>query len=167
MKIYKLFLASSICILFSCSRSNTKFLKKLQDSVRFYSNQANKNKVKYSTFYLSSITDFEWDKFYIFDEYVTNEMINEITGLKWDGSSVPAGNRRIIFIYKKDVVQYVDFEPYKFPVFFYTCGGTDQYEFSTQDDLFAVYQRCDKNGCIYAMIPERCVKSLIKLHQAK
>lgn len=167
MKFYKLFLALSICALFSCSRSNTKFLKKLQDSITFHSDQAKKNKEKYSTFYLSSIADFEWDKFYIFDEYVTNEMINEITGLKWDGPSVPGGNRRIVFIHKKSVVEYVDFEPYLFPVFFYTCGGTDQYEFGKQDDLFAVYQRCDKNGCIYAMIPERCVKSYIKLDRVK
>lgn len=163
MKNYTLFLALIICTLFSCSRSNTKFLKKLEDSVKFYSDQANKNKVKYSTLYLSSITDFEWDKFYIFDEYVTNEMINEITGLTWDGANVPGGNRRIVFIYKKKIVQYVDFEPYQFPVFFYTCGGTEQYEFSKQDDLFAVYYRCDKNGCIYVMVPERCAKSIMRL----
>lgn len=50
------------------------FKKKLQNAVTFHSDQAKKNKEKYSTFYLSSITDFEWDKFYIFDEYVTNEI---------------------------------------------------------------------------------------------
>ena len=88
--------------------------------------------------------------------------IAEITGINWEGDDVPSGRRRLLFIYKNKIIDYVDFSPETFPVFFFTCGGTTQFEFGKKDDLFAVLKDCDKNGCIYAMVPDRCIKTWMK-----
>ncbi|WP_199141902.1 hypothetical protein [Pedobacter sp. ASV12] len=156
-----------VIILFSlsCSSQNDEFLYKLQDKVKRSIEIAKKNKQKYSTFKLSSITSFKWDKFYIFDEFTTEENINEITGLKWAGPDVPSGCKRILFISNNEVVSYSDFDPSVFPVFFYTCEATEQYVFDKKDDRIATFEACDKNGCVLAIIPERCIDNFKRLYQ--
>jgi len=160
MKLFNTIIFVSILLfLTSCSGSNNELRNRLKEVIIDKSNSAIKDKKNYSNFYLSEITDFDWDKFYIFEEYLTNRDINNITGIKWSGDDVPSGRRRILFIYKDEIVQYVDFEVGVFPVFFYPCEKTEQFVFGKKDDLFAVFKRCDKNGCRYAMVPRRCVNA--------
>ena len=151
-----------LCLLLSCSGSNKDLRDELEETIINKSNLAVTNKKKYSQLRLSDITRFDWDKFYIFEEYVGEKSIQEITGIDWDGNDVPSGNRRMLFISDNKIVQYMDFEPQEFPVFFYPCGGTEQFVFTKKDDLFAVFKRCDKNGCRYAMVPERCVEAFFE-----
>lgn len=158
MKIFRIInVLFFLCLLFSCSGSNKDLRNKLEEAIVNKSNLALKNNEKYSQFRLSDITDFDWDKFYIFEEYVNEKNIKEITGMEWEGADVPGGNRRILFINNREIVQYVDFDAGVFPVFFFPCEKTEQFEFTKKDDLFAVFKRCDKNGCRYAMVPKRCI----------
>jgi len=160
MKLFNTIIFVSILLFFpSCSGSNKEFERKLKETIVAKSSSAMKNKKRYSDLHLSEYTNFDWDKFYIFDEYVTNRDINTITGIKWVGADVPSGCRRMLFIYKSEIVQYADFEVGTFPVFFYPCGKAEQFVFDKKDDLFAVFKRCDKNGGRYAMVPERCVNA--------
>lgn len=151
-----------ISLLGSCSNSNRKLENKLREAIINKSNLAIQKHMRYSEIRLSEITNFKWDKFYIFEEYVTNKDINNITGIDWEGTDVPSGRRRLLFIYKKKIIDYVDFTPEIFPVFFFTCGGTIQFEFSKKDDLLAVLKKYDKDGCVYAMVPKRCIESWIR-----
>lgn len=152
----------NLTLLGSCTASNDELGDKLQSVIINKSNLAAKLKKSHSELRLSEITDFEWDKFYIFEEYLSDKNISDITGIKWEGADVPDGHRRMLFIYKNKIVQYVDFKVWKFYVFFYSCGGTEQVVFTKKDDLFAVFKRCDKNGCFYAMVPERCIKGFFE-----
>ena len=107
---------------------------------------------------LSSITTFKWDKFIVFEEYVTGRQISEITGIKWDGEAVPTGNRRVLFISKNRIVKYVDIEVESFPLWIYTCHPINQqYVFDKKDDLFAVFKSNKNNTERYQMIPYRCI----------
>ena len=163
MKIFKTinFLGFA-CLLFSCSGSNRELRKKLQEVIINKSNVAITNGEKYSLLRLSDITDFDWDKFYIFEEYVSKKNITEITGIEWDGTDVPSGTRRMLFVYNNKITQYVDFDPSECPVFGFPCGKMEQFEFTKREDLFAVFKRSDKNGYRYAMVPERCIKTFFE-----
>lgn len=150
-----------ISILQACSGSDDKLEKKLREAIVHQSALAIQQHLDYSEIRLSTLTSFDWDKFYIFEEYVTNENISDVTGISWDGDGVPSGKRRLLFICKNKIIEYVDFNPETFPVFFYPCGETTQFQFDKKDDLFAVFKKCDKNGCLYSMVPKRCIKAFI------
>lgn len=151
-----------LCLLFSCSGSNEDLRNKLEEAIVNKSNWAITNNEKYAQLRLSDITSVDWDKFYIFEEYVSKKNIEEITGIEWNGTDVPGGNRRILFIYNNEIVQYVDFDAGVFPLFFVPCEKTEQFEFTKKDDLFAVFKRCDKNGCLYTMVPKRCISAFFE-----
>ncbi|PTS96761.1 hypothetical protein DBR11_18670, partial [Pedobacter sp. HMWF019] len=100
----------SIIFLSSCSGSDSDLLKKLENSVGKHVELASKNELGYSVFRLSSITNFKWDRFYVFSEYVDSKQVSEITGIQWNGQPVPSGKKRILFIHGTDIVNYVDYE---------------------------------------------------------
>lgn len=146
----------SFMLLSSCSGSDSNLLEKLKKSVNTHIELASKNELGYSVFRLSSITDFKWDRFYVFNEYVTSGQITEITDIQWNGPTVPSGKRRILFINGANIVDYVDYEPIAFPLFIYVCGPSEQYEFYDKDDPFVVFKSCNKSICTYALAPYRC-----------
>ncbi len=151
--------------LITCSGSNSQLLNGLQDSVKQRSETASKANTHYAILDLSSLTNFNWDKFYVFDEYVTNKQVREITGITWDGPDIPYGCKRILFIFQNEIVQYIDYEPISFPLFIYVCGPAEQYEFYKKDNPFAIFKSCDINGCTYGMVPLRCIADFKKMYK--
>ncbi|AFD06634.1 hypothetical protein [Solitalea canadensis] len=154
-----------ISILFGCSGSDTKLLEKLKSSVNNHIILSSKNRSGYSVLTLSNIADFEWDKFYVFDEYVTSEEINGTTGIQWNGSTVPSGQRRLFFIKENEVVKYVDYRPIDFPLFIYECEPSKQYVFYKKDDTFIVFKKCNKDHCIYGLVPYRCKEDFKRFYK--
>ena len=151
--------------LFGCSASDHHLLRTLQNEIEKHVALA-KNDIKgYSTFKLSDITDFDWDKFYVFDEYVTNKQLKEITGITWDGAAPSRGDKRILFIYKQKVVRYIDYNPANFPLFIYLCGPSEQYEFNKNDDPFCVFGYWEHKKYFWAMVPSRCIKDFEQFYK--
>ena len=70
-----------LCLLLSCSGSNKDLRDELEETIINKSNLAVTNKKKYSQLRLSDITRFDWDKFYIFEEYVGEKSIQQINGI--------------------------------------------------------------------------------------
>ena len=169
MKYILFVLAFSLYLITSgCSNPDSKLVTRLQDSVKSNIEKAKQSKSGYYTFRLSSVTTFDWDKFYVFDEYVTSKQVKRITGLDWNGSDVSSGERRLFFISKNKEVHYIDYAPINFPLFIYTCEAKEQYEFSRKDDdLFAVFEACDKNGCTFSMAPARCIGGFKRFYEKK
>lgn len=148
-------------LFFNCSGSNTELSESLEKNIREHIKKAALDSTGYSVFKLSSITNFEWDKFYIFDDSNTNDFISVAMGTEFQGSSIPGGNKRIIFIFKNKVVDYLDYEPISFPLFIYSCEPSFFYKTVKQDDPFIVFQ---KRNEIYpfAMVPFRCKDNFLK-----
>jgi len=153
-----------ICLC-GCSGSDRHLLHTLQNELENHVSLAKKDFRGYSVFKLSDITDFEWDKFYVFDEYVTNKQLKEITGVTWDGAAPSRGEKRILFIYKHKVVRYIDYNPATFPLFIYLCGPSEQYEFSKNDDPFCAFEFQENKKYFWAMVPSRCIKNFQDLYK--
>jgi hypothetical protein len=133
-------------------------LKKLKTEVIEHSDKALNDNKDYSLIKLSSITNFKWNKFVVFEEYVTSKQISEIIGITWEGENVPSGNRRILFISENKVVKYIDIEVESFPLWIYTCSPINQqYVFDKRDDLFAVFKSNRNKSQRYQMVPYRCI----------
>jgi len=154
-----------ILIFTSCSNSDGALLKGIKRKVIEQADIAQKNGKEYSLFKMSSVTDFKWEKFYVFDEFLSDKNISDIIGIEWNGRTVPSGNKRLLFINKGEVIRYVDLEMDSFPITFNTCEPIEQDEYKKQDDVFAVFQYCSKNGCFYELIPARCIENFLKLKQ--
>ncbi|RYF23506.1 MAG: hypothetical protein EOO42_07090 [Flavobacteriales bacterium] len=164
-KLKKIAVITFVTLVFASCKDNDGFLDTLQKEVHYNCKLASENDQGFSTFKLSKITKFKWDRFYVFDEYVTEKNINSISGITWDGPDVPSGHKRLFFIYKGGEVNYFDFDPKIFPLFLFTCESTEQYEFILKDDVFATFESCDKNGCILAMVPKRCIGNFKRLYK--
>ncbi|PTS93389.1 hypothetical protein DBR11_25440 [Pedobacter sp. HMWF019] len=109
MKILKILMIVSIAMV-ACSKSDDKFGSQFKKLIKSHSDLTKKTAKGYSTFRLSSITDFKWEKFYVFDEFLTDKNISDIIGIEWSGRTVPSGNKRLLFINKGEVTRYVDWK---------------------------------------------------------
>lgn|GEM_PF-2426469 len=163
---YLISIILSICLL-GCSESDHDLLQVLKKEIKDRADLAEKDSKGYSTFRLSDITNFQWDKFYVFDQYITDKDIKEITGITWDGDSPSEGEKRILFICKDKIVRYVDFNPADFPLFIYLCGPSDQYKFTKNDDPFGVFKYRDHKQHFWAMVPLRCIKDYEHFYKRK
>lgn len=63
----------------------------------------------FCSFNLTSVTDFKWDKVFIFDEYYTDDEISKTIGIEWNGAEVWSNYRRLLFIQGEKVVHVEDF----------------------------------------------------------
>lgn len=95
-----------LIILTSCSQSVGIHNKVLEKSI---SSALEKESVKEID--LNTLTDFDWDKAYIFTPYTTQETINKQLGVKFkDPSNIDYRDDiyLIVFLGKNKVVQYIE-----------------------------------------------------------
>jgi len=53
---------------------------------------------------LADITDFKWDKLYVFDYFQTDSLIDRVIGVHYSSKNYPFGAQKYIFLYKNDIV---------------------------------------------------------------
>lgn len=154
-------------LVFNCSGSNTELSESLEKNIREQIKKAASDSTGYSVFQLSSITNFEWDKFYVFDDSNTNDFISNAIGTEFKGSSIPSGKKRIIFIFKNTVVEYLDYEPITFPLYIYRCGPSVYDVTERRDDPFIVFQEQNEKYPSFAMVPFRCKDGFKRMYKKK
>jgi len=95
-----------LIILASCSQGTVNHNKELEKSISSAIEVKGVEEID-----LSSLTDFDWEKVYIFGPYTTQEMINEKLGVNYkDPSSIDYRDdiNLIVFLDNNKVVQYAE-----------------------------------------------------------
>ncbi|MFD2246297.1 hypothetical protein, partial [Pontibacter ruber] len=160
MKNFILF--AVLLILASCSGGNRQLREKIMDAVTSEKATA----AGYQVIPLATMTDFEWEKLYFFDEGTDNDFINNEIGFKWDGSTVPGQHRRLLFVNKGQVASYLDYDYTEFPLTVYGCEQ-DRWVYPRNRAQFASFKYCQDDKEIYTFIPVQCIDNLRDLMQLK
>ncbi|HEY4651847.1 MAG TPA: hypothetical protein VIG72_10560 [Pontibacter sp.] len=152
----------TLCTLAGCSDSNDALLEKLRTAVE----AENKNATGYNVVDVSTLTDFEWEKMYYFQGEQTLLDIQAETGVKWEGSDVPKGHNRLLFMQGDQVVSYVDYYPGEFPLQVFGCN-TDRWVYPRSRSTFASFKYCQDDKEVYAFVPQPCLESMKELMNRK
>tara|TARA_Y100001935_G_C17269936_1_gene491351 strand:+ start:856 stop:1392 length:537 start_codon:yes stop_codon:yes gene_type:complete len=113
-------------------------------------------------FDLSVVTDFEWDKVYIFREYFTEEDISKTIGINWTGSEVGNNNQRFVFIKDNKVVYVEDFDTFNTNVQFRRMNwvegtpASEPIKYSRKEAVFIVVKKTSKgrkSGYFFDLYP--------------
>ncbi|NET37570.1 MAG: hypothetical protein F6K19_37055 [Cyanothece sp. SIO1E1] len=94
-------------------------------------------------FNMEEVTDFEWDRMYIFGEYSDQEYITRVIGMEWSGSMVSDGNKRFVFIDKDTVVYVEDYSPNQVNIQFRPLDwmGDEIANYNRNEAIFTVVKR--------------------------
>jgi hypothetical protein len=144
-----------------CSKSDDELLNKLQTEV-----EKEAGKTGYHTVSMESLTDFEWDVMYFFEGDVEVEEIENEIGFKWDGSTIPGGHNRLLFVHQNQVVNYIDYNTEEFPLRVFGCN-TDRWVYPRRRSTFATFKYCQNNEEVYAFIPVPCLENIRELMDFK
>lgn len=124
----------------------------------------------YRTLNLDSIASFPWDSVYFFRGEESAGFISDLTGINWNGPSVPNLHKRLLFVHQKKVVTYFDCgeespngEQNEFPnvpIELFTCpdsGLRNRHRvFARKDAKFAVYKKKFNRRFYLILVPLRC-----------
>jgi hypothetical protein len=160
--IKKLLLLLTTVSFMGCSDSNTDLLDKLQTAVEKEDVGAD----GYQVIAMESLTDFEWETMYFFQEGEDEKMISDALGFKWQGATVPPLNRRLLFVQGDKVVSYTDYDYNEFPLFVYGCN-TDRWVYPRSRSRFATFKYCaSAETVLYPFIPVECIGNLREMVEA-
>jgi hypothetical protein len=154
----------ALFILCSCSdNGNRELLEKLKTAVEAEEVGAS----GYKVIPMESLTDFEWDMLYFFDQNSNSDDISDEIGFKWEGPGVPNLQRRLLFVEDGKVVSYVDYNYKEFPLYLYGCNE-DRWVYPRNRTRFASFKYCNEEKQeLYTFIPVECVNNLQELMRMK
>jgi hypothetical protein len=158
----KLLLFFLLFILTGCSGSDDELLARIQQQMQPLSTMTS----GYRVLSLDSLTNFEWDYVYFFDDndgFETDQVISDDIGFKWDGPNVPNLYKRLLFVRQKEVVAYVDVDTQGYagklglPIWMFGCPGGRKYGVAREEARFAIFRHCHETRITYYMAPLRCL----------
>ncbi|MER2999137.1 hypothetical protein [Pontibacter populi] len=155
-------LLAVVVFLCSCSGGNKQLLEKLQTAVT----SEETGTKGYRTINLAELTDFEWDTLYYFQEGENPRDISDVIGIKWDGSDVPGGHSRFLFVKDGQVSSFTDYDLTEFPLRVFGCNQ-DRWVYPRERSTFATFKYCQGDEELYAFIPEPCLPNLSELQNSK
>ena len=140
-----------------CSKNDDELLNKLQTEV-----EKESGKTGYHIVSMADLTDFDWDMMYFFAGEVSVKEIEDQIGFKWDGSTIPGGHNRLLFVHQNQVVNYIDYNADEFPLRVFGCNQ-DRWIYPHNRSTFATFKYCQNKKDIYAFIPEPCLENIREL----
>ena len=144
-----------------CSKSDDELLNKLRTEV-----EKEGGKTGYHTVSMESLTDFDWDLMYFFAGETDVKEIEGQIGFKWDGSAIPGGHNRLLFVHQNQVVNYIDYNAEEFPLRVFGCNQ-DRWIYPHNSSTFATFKYCHNGEEVYAFIPESCLENIRELMALK
>lgn len=97
-----LLLLLSLCLLCSCSQpriNNEPINKRISEYIRQTCEENKPCKIE-----IKNVTDFSWDKLYVFDEAVENDVISKFLGINYS-STFPYYSRKWFFVKDNQIVR--------------------------------------------------------------
>ncbi len=147
-----LFLVITIC---GCQKSNKTLLLKLENEIKNNTEKAIKAGERYTVIDIKEIVDFDWEKMYVFDNYMDDNQISSHIGFTWSGPTVRNDHWRLLFIKNNQVVSYVDYAYFNLPIYFYQCE--DEIDYTKSEAKFFTTISCDGLGNkVFPFIPASC-----------
>jgi hypothetical protein len=115
---------------------------------------------------LDSLTSFAWDSVYFFNGEEGERHISYTIGFPWTGPEVPNAYKRLLFVYQRRVVAFVDVneagpvdtaaKKWPLPIFMYPNprpGKLPRAAYARSKSRFVAFRSCDNRSPFIPLVP--------------